>query len=223
MKKGIAIALMLGLVMTCGAALAYQPKVWDDLSWWGNSGATPAPVADRGMWGQGPARAGYWWWPKAPASNSDDSELWGNRGVVYNNSWQKPEQKKPQKVSPPGQAKPAKEEITIPVLNNILFDFDKAVLKPEGKKIADQVVELMKKWPQITALIEGHTCNMGPAAYNMALGQRRADAVKKYLVQCGIDPSRITTKSYGETKPAVPNDTIAHRRLNRRAVFVLSK
>lgn len=210
MKKLIVSALAISFVLACGTALAYQPKVWDDLSWWGQSGATPAPVKDA-------VRSGYWWWPTKPVSNSNDSELWGNRGVVYAQYHEKVAEPAPPPPPPPAQ--PPKPSWQKPVLNNILFDFDKAVLKPEGQAIADQVIQHMKEWPNTVVTIEGHTCNIGTEQYNMGLGQRRADAVKKYMVEKGIDASRITTISYGESRPAVPNDTPANRKLNRRAVF----
>ena len=99
------------------------------------------------------------------------------------------------------------------------FDFDKAVLKPEGKVEVDKLVAEMKKFAKDTVVVEGHTCDIGADTYNMGLGQRRADAVQKYMVESGIDAARVQTVSFGETKPAVPNDSAANRKLNRRAEF----
>ncbi|HRI88326.1 MAG TPA: OmpA family protein, partial [Candidatus Hydrogenedentes bacterium] len=96
---------------------------------------------------------------------------------------------------------------------------DKAVLKPEGKAVVDQVVAEMKAHGKDTVVIEGHTCDLGSDEYNMGLGQRRADAVKSYMLENGIDASRVSTKSLGETTPAQPNDSAANRKLNRRAQF----
>ena len=212
MKKVLAIALVAALFGACGTAQA--AKVWDDMSWWGNTGATPDPVADS----QG--RSGYWWWPTQPASNANDSELWGNRGIVYS-QWTKPEPAKAEdKPAPP--AEEPKKVRTATAFNNVLFDFDKAVLKAEGKAEVDKVVAELNKFAKDTIVIEGHTCNVGADDYNMGLGQRRADAVKKYMVDSGIDAARITSKSFGETKPAVANDTPANRKLNRRAVFQIT-
>lgn len=212
MKRVLASAMIVGLFLVCGSAMAqcqgYQVKVWDDLSWWGQSGATPAPVKDS-------VRSGYWWWPTEAASNTDDGELWGNRGVVYA-QYQEPKAEEP-KV-PPQVANPV-PEWQKPVLNSVLFDFDKAFLKPEGKAETDKVVAHMKEWAQTSVTIQGHTCDLGSDAYNMGLGQRRADAVKAYMLENGIDAARIASQSYGETQPAVPNDSAANRKLNRRAVF----
>jgi len=208
MKKALVCAVAVALLF--GSAAYAQGKVWDDLSWWGKSGATPAPVKDC-------VRSGYWWWPTEAKSNADDNELWGNRGVVYH--IYTPEE--PVKEKPPVVVEPPKpkQERTRPVLSNVLFDFDKAVLKPEGKAEADKVVAEMKAHPKDSVLLEGHTDSVGSDAYNMGLGQRRADAVKNYLAEQGVDAGRITTKSFGESQPAVANDTPENRKLNRRVVF----
>lgn len=209
---------VVAVMLLAGVASAAEcgPRHWDDFSWWGNSGATPEPQPDKGaaICG-GEPRSCYWWWPKEPASNSGDTELWGNRGVVYH-CWEKPAEPTPPTPTPPPPAPPKR---TKPVFNNVLFDFDKAVLKPEGKAVVDQVVAELKAHGQDTIVIEGHTCDIGSDAYNEGLGQRRADAVKSYMVENGIDAARISSVTKGETTPAVPNDSDANRKLNRRAQF----
>lgn len=211
MKKLVTFALGAAIAVS-GAQSAHAAKHWDDMSWWGNTGAKPDPVPDS----QG--RCGYWWWPTEAASNVDDSELWGNRGIVYHCPWE--QAKAEEAPAPAPEPTPAaKVERTVPVLNNILFDFDKAVLKPEGQAIANEAVAELKKWHKDTVLIEGHTDSVGSDAYNLALGQRRADAVANYLTSNGVEQGRVSTQSFGESQPAVPNDTAANRKLNRRAVF----
>ena len=69
--------------------------------------------------------------------------------------------------------------------------------------------------------IEGHTCNIGTTEYNLGLGERRAQAVRDYLVQRGIAPARLSTVTYGEERPARDNSQESTRRLNRRAVLVV--
>lgn len=215
MKNVLAVALVLVLMGLAGTASA-QTKVrsWDDLEWWAQSGATAESVQDS-------SRSGYWWWPTEPASNADDQELWGNRGVVYA---QKPAPPPP--LPPPSPPEPPTPPPTptrtVPVLNHILFNFDKSVLKAEGKAEVDKAVRLMKTNPGDTVVIEGHTCSVGEADYNMGLGERRAKAVKKYMVDNGIAERRVTAVSKGETDPAVSNDTPASRKNNRRAVFKYS-
>lgn len=219
MKKALAIALIAVLVGVCGTASA--AKHWDDMSWWGKTGATPDPVKDK-------TRSGSWWWPKKAASNKDDNELWGNRGIVYHimaeakKEEPKPPAPAPTPPPPPPPAPAPKVQRTAIVLNNVLFDFDKSVLKPAGKVEVDKLIGEMKAHPGDKVLIEGNTCDIGTDEYNMGLGQRRADSVKTYVTQNGVDVSRIETKSYGESKPAVPNTSSANRMLNRRAEFKIT-
>ncbi|MBM3290027.1 MAG: OmpA family protein [Candidatus Hydrogenedentes bacterium] len=186
------------------------------MSWWGNSGATPEPQPDKGaaICG-GEPRSCYWWWPSEPSSNSGDTELWGNRGVVYH-CWEKPGKPDAPVVTPPPPPPAERQKV---IFNNVLFDFDKAVLKPEGKAVVDQVVAELKAHGKDTVVVDGHTCDLGSDEYNQGLGQRRADAVKSYMVENGIDAGRITANSKGESTPAVPNDGDANRKLNRRAAF----
>lgn len=212
MKKLAASALAIALLAMCTTALAgpYQPpKQFDDLSWWGQSGATPAPVKDAKV-------NAYWWWPREPQSNANDEELWGNRGKVLHNVLA------PEVVTPPTPTAPVeqpREAVQIPLFNNVLFDYNKSFLRPEGQQATDQVVQFLKEHPEATAQVVGHASAEGTEEYNVALGQRRADAVRDYMVQQGIAPERITTASRGEAEPAVPNDTEPNRKLNRRAVF----
>lgn len=220
MKKLVILAVAIALIGVCGTANA--AKSWSDMSWWGNTGAKPLPVADS------KGRAGYWWWPtdgvggevaKAVCGPDGDNNLWGNRGIVFH-AWVKPEPKKI--IEAPPVAPPAPTIHKAIVLNRVLFDFDKAVLKPEGKVEVDKLVAEFKKFGKDTVTIEGHTCNIGDDKYNMGLGQRRADSIKKYMVESGIAENRIQTVSFGETRPVVPNDTNANRKLNRRAEFSIA-
>jgi OOP family OmpA-OmpF porin len=87
-------------------------------------------------------------------------------------------------------------------------------------KILDQVVEVLKENPKVTIEVQGHTDDVGPGPYNMALSQQRADSVRRYLIQHGIDQARLTAKGYGFTQPLFPNDSEAHRALNRRVQFI---
>ena len=218
MKKVLVGTLAITLAFA-GAAAAFdasdQEKVrsWDDLSWWGETGALPLPVKDS-------YRAGYWWWPTDPATADDgmDMALWGNRGVVYHMYAPAPPPEPVTPVTPPTTPTPPPTR-QIPVLDNVLFDFDKAVLKPEGQAVVDRVVAELRAHENDTVTIIGHTDNIGTDAYNMALGQRRADAVASYMMDQGIAASRITTVSRGESDPAVDNSSAANRRLNRRVVF----
>lgn len=101
---------------------------------------------------------------------------------------------------------------------NIYFDFDKSTIKPSQAAVLDKQVEKIKKEGIKKITIEGHTDSIGTTAYNIALGERRANATKKYLVQKGIAADSIKIVSYGKSKPIESNDTSAGRAKNRRTV-----
>lgn len=108
----------------------------------------------------------------------------------------------------------------VSVLRNIYFDFDKATFRTESYTELNKLERMMAENPNIKVEIAGHTDNIGTAAYNMQLSQRRAEAVKDYLVKKGIDPRRITAKGYGKTRPLASNDDEKEgRELNRRVEF----
>jgi OmpA-OmpF porin, OOP family len=100
------------------------------------------------------------------------------------------------------------------------FDFDKQNLKPEAIMILDRAVTILQQNPMLTVTIEGHTDSVGTAEYNLALGERRANAVRDYLLNRGIAAARMRTVSYGEERPIDTNNTDAGRAMNRRAHIV---
>jgi OmpA-OmpF porin, OOP family len=100
---------------------------------------------------------------------------------------------------------------------NVEFDFGKATIRKAEQGDIGNLAAVMKKYPDIKILIEGHTDNVGSAKYNEKLSQQRADAVKKNLVdKYGIEASRLGTKGYGLTKPIASNATKEGRQKNRR-------
>lgn len=104
---------------------------------------------------------------------------------------------------------------------NVNFAFDQSDLTDYAKALLDNAAGviggLTQKYPALKVDISGHTDWMGTDAYNQALSERRANAVKDYLQRKGVDASRISTFAYGESKPIAPNDTEEGRALNRRA------
>ena len=97
------------------------------------------------------------------------------------------------------------------------FDIDRALIRPEYRDEIAQVGDFMKKYPTTTAVIEGHTDNVGGAQYNLELSQRRAEAVVNYLVEnFGIDRSRLSAKGFGMSRPVADNSTDEGRQKNRR-------
>lgn len=105
-------------------------------------------------------------------------------------------------------------------LRNVFFDYDKADLKPESEIELMEVVRLLRSNPHWKVEIGGHTDSIGTSAYNQALSQRRAEAVRSYLIRQGIAPERMIARGYGESQPIADNRTEAGRALNRRTEIV---
>jgi outer membrane protein OmpA-like peptidoglycan-associated protein len=105
------------------------------------------------------------------------------------------------------------------VTHGILFDVNKSIVKPESMGTIGQIVKMMKDNPGLKLEIGGHTDSDGDAAKNLTLSQSRADAVKKMLVDQGIDAARLTTKGYGATKPVDVNTSLEGKANNRRVEF----
>jgi peptidoglycan-associated lipoprotein len=107
-------------------------------------------------------------------------------------------------------------------LRPVFFPLDSAELDTEGRAVASANGELLKRYPRWTVTIEGHCDERGTAEYNLALGERRAIAVRTYLVSLGIPAERIRTVSYGKEFPFDPGHTDAAWAKNRRAHFVIT-
>ncbi len=127
---------------------------------------------------------------------------------------------KPTPPPPPPVAEPVKI-----VLEDIHFDFDKATLTKAAREILARDIATLKENPGVNVQIEGHTCAHGTEDYNMALGERRANAVKEYLTNQGIAAERMTTISYGESRlamaeiPTPKNKESKEAKANRRVHF----
>ena len=124
-----------------------------------------------------------------------------------------------------GRGGTATNSITIPVtrpitFEDVHFDFDMSMLRPDAIQILDRAVMTLQANPMLTVTIEGHTDSVGTAEYNLSLGERRANAVRDYLVNRGIAQGRMRTVSYGEERPVADNGTDAGRAMNRRAHIV---
>jgi OOP family OmpA-OmpF porin len=98
----------------------------------------------------------------------------------------------------------------------VLFDINSAKVKSEAYPMLTEAVIIMKKNPDLKVEVDGHADSTGKPEYNMTLSEKRAEAVKKYFVDQGIDPDRLTTKGFGITKPAASNKTKEGRAKNRR-------
>jgi outer membrane protein OmpA-like peptidoglycan-associated protein len=106
------------------------------------------------------------------------------------------------------------------VLEGVNFDFDKAVIRPQDYAKLDQDVDTLKAWGDVDVEVAGHTCSIGTEEYNLGLSQRRAEAVRNYLVSKGVSADRLTVRGYGESRPAVSNATREGRVQNRRVELV---
>jgi OOP family OmpA-OmpF porin len=107
------------------------------------------------------------------------------------------------------------------VFEDVHFDFDRYSLRPEATRALDEAIKTLQGNPEVQLEIEGHTCNIGTAEYNLALGERRSSAVREYLAARGISADRLRTVSYGEERPKHDNAREETRRLNRRAALVV--
>lgn len=109
------------------------------------------------------------------------------------------------------------------VLEGVNFDFDKAVIRPRDYAKLDQDVDAMKAWGDVDVEVAGHTCSIGTEEYNLGLSQRRAEAVRNYLVSKGVSADRLTARGYGESRPVASNATREGRAQNRRVELVRQK
>ncbi len=114
------------------------------------------------------------------------------------------------------------EGIAVEFESKILFDYDKSILKTEVKNSLNDLVVILKKYPDTDIEIQGHTDNKGSNSYNEALSQRRSNAVMLYLIDRGIPNSRMNPKSFGEEYPKYSNDTDEGQSKNRRVEFLIT-
>jgi peptidoglycan-associated lipoprotein len=105
------------------------------------------------------------------------------------------------------------------IFKPIYFAYDQSTLSAEGKATAEAIARLLQEAPEVTVSIEGHADERGTNEYNLALGERRAQAVQQYLASYGVDAGRVSVLSYGEEKPASEGKDESAWSLNRRAEF----
>jgi len=103
----------------------------------------------------------------------------------------------------------------------VYFAYDSAQIQPEERAKIEKVADFLRRNPRHRLIVEGHCDERGSAEYNLALGERRALAIRAYLIGLGISADRIQTVSYGEERPAATGTGEAVWRLNRRGEFVI--
>lgn len=109
------------------------------------------------------------------------------------------------------------------MLLTVYFDFDRFTIRDDMQSILEKNAEWLKKNSNVKIRIEGHCDERGTNEYNIALGERRAQSIKEYIVNYGINPSRLSTISYGEEKPVAPGHDEDSWTKNRRGEFVIKK
>lgn len=128
----------------------------------------------------------------------------------------------PPAPEPRSETPPPVKEIKKFVLRGVNFDYDKSNIRSDARAILDEAAQTLKDNPDVRVSIEGHTDSIGSDSYNQRLSERRAQAVKAYLVSKGVAASRLDTVGKGETEPIAPNtkggkDNPEGRAMNRRA------
>jgi len=141
----------------------------------------------------------------------------------------KPAPQAPRQEAPKPQVqqpvRKVEDKATVPAdlkFATIYFDFDKSDIRSDQRSTINRNAELLKQYPSVSVRIEGHCDERGSDEYNIALGNRRADAARRYLVEYGIAGNRIQTISYGESRPVDPGHSEAAWAKNRRTEFVIT-
>lgn len=128
----------------------------------------------------------------------------------------------PEADEPEADAPPRVElrDDRIVIREKIQFDLNRATIRRESDSLLREIAELVRANPQLDQVsIEGHTCNLGSAEYNLDLSERRAAAVRKRLIREGVEAGRLSARGYGLSVPLVANDGDAGREANRRVEF----
>ena len=120
----------------------------------------------------------------------------------------------------PGPAEGTQEHLLVNVGDRVFFGYDRSDLSQQAQATVEGLATWLKTYPAVTLNIEGHADERGTREYNLALGERRASAVRDYLIALGVDPNRLSTISYGKERPTVLGSNEEAWAQNRRGVFV---
>lgn len=132
---------------------------------------------------------------------------------------EEPMEKTPQVVQP--ATPPAEPQAEAPRIEfrTVYFDFDSYDIREDARPVLSEAAQLMRRYPQVSLRLEGHCDERGTAEYNLALGEKRADAVRDYLVGLGVERSRLSTVSFGKERPAATGHDEQSWARNRRVEF----
>ena len=200
MKSVVTAVCVMMLVLAQCAGLAYAKDEEKDFTWWPTD-AKPAPVKDE-------VRSGYWWWPEIPG----EARPWGNRGYVY-----------VYKIIYGDKGEPSLLIKKILTNVKIYFDYDKADLRPDAMPALEAAARRLKKYPETDILITGNCDTRGTIEYNNRLGEKRADAVRDYIKNNGIDASRVRIISRGKLDAVAPVDDLVGMQKDRNAQFMIAE
>ncbi len=114
------------------------------------------------------------------------------------------------------------QDLVVNVGDRVFFGYDQSDISAEGKETLDRQATWLKQYPNVSVTIEGHADERGTREYNLALGERRANSTKSYLLSQGVEASRIQTISYGKERPAVTDASPSGWSQNRRTVTVVN-
>jgi OOP family OmpA-OmpF porin len=197
-KSWLSLLIAAGLAMS---AMPFTASAQSKQGYWTQGGDTVWKNSTGLCW-----RAGYW--TPSMAIPECDPDLTPKASPT-------PPPPPPAKPAPAAaKPKPVAEKVTLAA--DVLFDFDKSVLKPEGKSKLDDLAAKVKAINLEVVIAIGHTDSIGSDAYNQKLSVRRAESVKAYLVSKGVEPNRIYTEGKGEKQPVASNKTKDGRQKNRR-------
>jgi OOP family OmpA-OmpF porin len=195
------------LLIAAGVAMSANVTAQTSPGYWNQGGTATWKNSAGQCW-----RAGYWTAAMATAECDPDLVPKPPAPPAARPATPPPPVKAPAK--PAAKPKPVAEKVTLAA--DVLFDFDKAVLKNEGKAKLDDLASKVKAINLEVVIAIGHTDSIGADAYNQKLSVRRAESVKAYLVSKGVEPNRVYTEGKGEKQPVASNKTKDGRAKNRR-------
>jgi len=126
------------------------------------------------------------------------------------------QQKELQQIPGVEVTRPSPNEIDINLTNDILFDYNSYALRTESRSTLQNLADNFRRYPEEQISVEGHTDSIGSIEPNQRLSEQRADGVRNYLVDQGVNGTRVTSVGFGATRPKSSNDTPEGRQLNRR-------
>lgn len=158
----------------------------------------------------------------ACATEPQDSGATSGKGSSTSDAKMQMTSKSVASAPAPGSVAPGSvEDLVVNVGDRVFFDFDKSGIRPDAAEILNRQAAWLKKFPNHVVVIEGHCDERGTREYNLALGDRRANAVREYLISVGVSTNRIETISYGKERPAVVGSTESAWSQNRRGVTIV--